>query len=100
MKKIFYFSFTLLLAGLVFFSCKKEPCSTINIPFAVVGDSVITAGDTIHLKATTLLNANYTWTGPNGFTSSSAEIFIPANNVNYAGTYNVVATDGKCINEA
>ncbi len=49
-------------------------------------------GSTLNLTASTVPNAIYHWTGPNGFTSSSQNPTIANITTNAAGTYSVTAT--------
>jgi hypothetical protein len=58
-------------------------------------------GSTLHLTASTVSEATYAWTGPNGFTSSDqnptiATVTRSAN----AGTYSVTATVNGCTSAA
>lgn len=54
------------------------------------------AGSTLNLSASTVAGASYSWTGPNGFTSTSRIPSIAAVPANAAGTYSVTATVGGC----
>ncbi|MGZ3921495.1 MAG: hypothetical protein ACXVC7_14440, partial [Bacteroidia bacterium] len=51
---------------------------------------------TLSLTATTIGGATYSWTGPNGFTSSSQNPTIPGISAAGAGTYSVFATAAGC----
>ena len=64
-------------------------------------DSPVVPGSTLHLTASTVSEATYAWTGPNGFTSSDqnptiATVTRSAN----AGTYSVTATVNGCTSAA
>jgi Domain of unknown function DUF11/Ig-like domain CHU_C associated len=58
-------------------------------------------GSSIQLFATTVAGALYSWTGPNGFTSSDQNPVIPnANAATHSGVYNVTATVNGCTSPA
>lgn len=57
-------------------------------------------GDNLQLNATTISGASYSWTGPNGFTSSLQNPTITGVTALAAGTYNVTATVGGCSSSA
>ena len=63
-------------------------------------NSPVCEGGTITLTATTVAGATYTWTGPNGFTSSDQNPTIPAATPAMSGTYSVAATVGTCTSAA
>jgi gliding motility-associated-like protein len=54
------------------------------------------AGATLNLTASTFAGATYTWTGPNGFTSSQQNNAIPNVTTAASGVYSVVATASGC----
>lgn len=54
------------------------------------------AGATIQLNSSSSVGSTYSWTGPNGFTSSVANPTIPNATVSNAGTYNLTITGGAC----
>ncbi len=55
-------------------------------------------GDTLFLSATAdLSGTSYTWSGPDGFSSSLPATFVPQVSQAAAGSYTVVARSGKCI---
>lgn len=56
------------------------------------------AGDTLYLGALCLQNVTYSWTGPNGFTSSLCNPKIPNVSPLNSGIYTVTATLGNCSN--
>ncbi|HKD11583.1 MAG TPA: choice-of-anchor tandem repeat GloVer-containing protein [Thermoanaerobaculia bacterium] len=56
----------------------------------------ICAGQDLHLTASTIAGATYSWTGPNGFTSSVQNPVITAATTAASGTYSVVAIVGGC----
>ncbi len=59
-------------------------------------DGPLCAGDTLHLTATTIPSATYSWTGPNGFTSTQQNPTIAGVTTAASGTYTVIATVGGC----
>ena len=56
------------------------------------------AGDTLKLSVPNSIYANYTWSGPNGFTATVSNPIIPKLTVANSGTYNVSISlkDGSC----
>jgi len=59
-------------------------------------DSPVCENGTLHLTATTIANATYSWTGPNNFMSSNQNPILSEIAVAGAGTYNVVVTVNGC----
>lgn len=68
--------------------------STARIVYAT--DHDVCSGDTIELKCITLGNTQYTWTGPNGYTSISQNPKIGNANVNMTGWYHVSVMPEFC----
>jgi hypothetical protein len=56
----------------------------------------ICVGQALQLSASTVMGATYSWTGPNGFTSSSQNPPIPSATLAASGTYSVTATVAGC----
>ncbi len=56
----------------------------------------ICAGQTLQLNAPTVAGATYSWTGPNGFTSSLQNPTIPGATAAATGTYSVSVTVNGC----
>jgi gliding motility-associated-like protein len=56
-------------------------------------------GENIILNTPIQANATYSWTGPNGFTSSLQEINIPIDDVNEAGIYTLSVTINGCTSD-
>jgi hypothetical protein len=54
-------------------------------------------GSTLNFIASPVLGATYSWTGPNGFTSSSQNPLISNATVAATGIYSVTATVGGCV---
>ncbi|MEI6765358.1 MAG: glycine-rich protein [Bacteroidota bacterium] len=63
-------------------------------------NSPVCSGDTIKLTSTAVPNATYSWTGPNGFTSTLKDPKIPNSSTANSGIYSVVATVGACSSSA
>jgi hypothetical protein len=51
---------------------------------------------TLNLTASTVAGATYSWTGPNGFTSTNQNPSIANATIAAAGDYSVTATIGDC----
>jgi beta-glucanase (GH16 family) len=56
----------------------------------------ISTGMTLHLTASTVPGATYSWTGPNGFASASQNPSIANASTNASGLFSVTATTGGC----
>lgn len=59
------------------------------LPPALGNDGPHCSGDSAHLFADTLPGLSYSWTGPNGFSSSTQNNFIPITDTSMRGTYKV-----------
>ena len=68
------------------------PVATSNTP--------VTTNGTINLFASTIGGATYSWTGPNGFSSSAQNPTIPNATAGMSGVYSVTATLGACSGTA
>ena len=64
------------------------------LPGIVSNDGPYCVGETINLTVNQQAGATYTWTGPNGFTSSQQNPVRPNCTLNMAGTYTCVTTVG------
>lgn len=61
------------------------------------GNGPICVGDTLRLFGTANGSGNnYTWTGPNGFTSNQQNPIIPSSSLLVAGNYLLQASNGGC----
>jgi hypothetical protein len=71
---------------------------TINVVAATTtaSSNTVCAGGTINLSTPTIAGATYSWTGPNGFTSTAQNPTITNANAANAGTYSVVVTANGC----
>ena len=67
---------------------------------AASNNGPVCAGGTLQLTASAIPGATYSWTGPNGFTSSQQNPAIAGASTAAAGTYSVRATVGGCISPA
>jgi hypothetical protein len=86
-------SFNLQLRGV------RSPCTPPSAPTAG-GNTPVCAGSTINLTASTISGATYSWSGPNGFTSTLQNPSITNSTVAMSGTYSVTATVGGCTSSA
>lgn len=64
------------------------------LPGNASNDGPYCEGETIHLTITGQPGATFSWTGPNGFTSTEQNPIIPNCTPNMAGDYNCVITVG------
>jgi len=63
----------------------------------VTGNSPVCVGNTLSLTATSIPNAVYSWTGPNGFTEGNTNTISRANaQFNFIGTYAVNISVPSC----
>lgn len=67
---------------------------------AASSNSPVCAGSTLNLSASTIASATYSWSGPNGFTSTSQNPSVSAITSAGAGTYSVTATVNGCTSAA
>ncbi|MEY3443879.1 MAG: hypothetical protein RLZZ519_2160, partial [Bacteroidota bacterium] len=63
-------------------------------------NSPVIVGGTINLTASTVSGATYSWTGPNGFTSTAQNPTISGATLIMGGTYTVTATVNGCTSTA
>ena len=82
-------------------NCTATASRTVTVnanptPPQVGSNSPVNAGGSINLTASTVAGATYTWTGPNGFTSSQQNpVILNATTVN-SGNYSLVVTVNGC----
>lgn len=62
----------------------------------VSGTITVCQGETITLAATTVSGASYSWTGPNGFTSTAISPQITNASLSASGTYNLTVSLNGC----
>ncbi|NDA63006.1 MAG: fibronectin type III domain-containing protein, partial [Chitinophagia bacterium] len=60
-------------------------------------NSPVCVGQTLRLSATTISNATYSWTGPNGFTSNNQNDSIPSVSALYRGQYSLSVVSPGCV---
>ena len=63
-------------------------------------NSPVCENGTLNLTATTIANATYSWSGPNGFTSTQQNPSLTGITPAGAGTYSVTATVNGCTSSA
>lgn len=67
---------------------------------SVASNSPVCSGSAITLDGPTVAGATYSWTGPNGFTSTLENPSVPAASASDAGTYSLTVTVGGCTSAA
>ncbi|HEY8402899.1 MAG TPA: LamG-like jellyroll fold domain-containing protein [Cytophagaceae bacterium] len=72
---------------------------TPSIPTAT-NNGPVCEGEDLQLAAAAVTGATYSWSGPNGFTSSVQNPTVSAATTNANGVYTVIATIGNCTNES
>ncbi len=68
-----------------------------GFPTASASNTNVCGGGTIALRATSIANATYSWTGPNGYTSSQQNPSIANASAIQAGIYSVSAVRSGCF---
>jgi gliding motility-associated-like protein len=63
---------------------------------AVTGSTAYCTGDSIKLYGSGPPGCTFAWQGPNSFTASTANIFLPNATTNNSGTYTLVVAKGAC----
>jgi gliding motility-associated-like protein len=74
----------------------SEITTIFNVPDGASSNSPVCVGGTLNLSAVSLSGASYSWTGPNGFTSTSQNPSVNAMSAATSGTYSVTITNGGC----
>src|SRR5438094_3607733 len=72
----------------------------LSLHLTATNNGQICVGSTLQLNASTVAGAIYTWTGPNGFTSSLQNPSIANATTAASGTYSVTATVNGCVSAA
>ena len=85
--------------------CTSLPATTTatvtSTPAPTAGDNgPLCAGSTLHLTASAVAGASYSWTGPNGFASTAQNPSITNTTMAASGTYGVTAILGGCPSAA
>jgi len=73
------------------FTIKQKPVIT-----SISNNGPICAGQTLNLSSNSNIGATYSWTGPNGYTSTQRNPSIDYVTATMGGTYTVVATLNGC----
>ena len=85
-------------------SSSSDPLSvsiaSIPIQPSISSDSSVCPGDTLFLSATNIQDVTYSWSGPNGFTSSEREPSIPGIAQENEGDYIVAVQRQGCVLES
>ena len=75
---------------------RQQLCETTRNTVVASNGGTICEGGTLNLSATFLSGATYSWTGPNGFTSSQQNPSIPNAPAAASGTYTVTVMVNGC----
>jgi len=67
---------------------------------AIGSNSPVCEGSALNLTSSSIAGASYSWTGPNGFTSSSQNPSIANSSTAASGVYSVTATANGCTSVA
>lgn len=73
---------------------KLQDCPPLNI--AASSNSPVCSGQNLNLSVSNVSSGTFSWTGPNGFTSSSQNPTITNATVAASGTYIVTVSSGGC----
>lgn len=65
----------------------------------LTSNSPVCTGNTLSLSATEVTGAVYSWSGPNGFTSSSRNISVSNADPSYSGQYTLSVANQGCTNQ-
>jgi gliding motility-associated-like protein len=76
--------------------CKEIVVINSSINVTAQSNSPVCEGDTIRITVNTIANATYSWTGPNGFTSSLQNIEIVNANIQNSGDYVLTVSSASC----
>ena len=85
--------------------CSNNPASTVVAVHAIPSSPTagnngpLCVGSDLHLTASDISGATYSWTGPNGFTSTDRNPVISTVSLSDAGTYWVTATVSGCSSD-
>ena len=64
--------------------------------FVTSSNSPICSGTTVNLSSTTLAGSSYSWSGPNGFSSSSQNPTLASSTLAMSGSYSLMVTTNGC----
>ena len=71
-----------------------------STPTIVAANTQYCIGDSIRLSTPAQANTTYTWSGPKGFTATTAKVAIAVTDASVAGTYSLIITQGLCSSDA
>lgn len=81
-------------------SAWQQSCFDCDFPSPVASNNgPVCIGSTLNLSAATIAGATYSWTGPNGFTSTDQNPSISSVTAAANGTYSVAASLGGCTSQ-
>jgi hypothetical protein len=61
---------------------------------------VVCDGQSLYINPSQISGATYQWSGPNGFSATTPDLFFPSIGVNNVGEYSIVATVAGCPSSA
>jgi len=71
-----------------------------SIPPLITSSDTVCAGDTVWLNTPTVSNAQYHWSGPNGYNSTSQNNFIAPADTSDSGIYSLYISGTACTSNA
>jgi len=87
-------------------SCESEQAPLLEIEVqeaidlpSIDGNTNLCEGETLALSTEEIMGATYSWTGPNGFTSTASSFELKNASQAVSGTYNLEVTLNGCISE-
>jgi hypothetical protein len=93
------YTVTATVAGCVSLPAQTTVAVSQTPPVPIVGSNgPVCANANINLTVSSVTNATYNWSGPNGFTSTFQNPVINAATITAGGTYTVTVTVGTCSN--
>ncbi len=81
-------------------SAASTTVNAVPAPPAAGNGGAVCVDGTLQLTAATVAGATYSWTGPNGFTSSDQNPTISSVTLAAAGTYSVTVSVASCVSGA
>jgi gliding motility-associated-like protein len=70
-----------------------------GVPLIAPNTSKYCVGDVMTLSTPAQVNTTYAWSGPNGFTATTATINVPVTSTAVAGTYTLIVTQAPCSSD-
>lgn len=84
--------------------CNSQGTTTINViadpVINLTSNSPVCNGETIEFTVDSILISDYSWSGPNGFSSTSTAVLIYNATPAHSGTYTVTINHGGCVSTA